>query len=591
MKKNPFEFEAAIRFTPEEMVDYFIDDNNFARFIRSQRNIFLLGDRGTGKTMMLRYYSLPVQAFKLRKENTNNSLPEYLEIIGIYIPCRSTILAKVEPALLDPQLGRLMSEHLLVVSVVNAIAESLSSIPDLVTKDQESHIRNEMEYLFQWELPPDLAVFEGLRRAVVRESTAIQRALNSRKPDSYYENAVSYSTVVLPLIDILTSNVPLLSSSHFSLMFDDAEALSDLQNLTLNTWIASRSTPRISFKVATSLVDQKPLLTIAGGELLERHDFIRVNMEQDFQSTDAAFHVLAKDIIERRLQKAGITKSAEDFFPINQGMASDLKSAEEKARNDAKIRFEGGGTPKQIRDFVYKYSRAYYFRERDPKANRPPYSGFELIVHVSTGVIRYLLEPCYEMYDATVSRQKGASAPIEEIEPAVQAERLETLSKRRWDWIKHGFNNSVRGCTRDDSKHLFQLLDQLAILLKYRLLHYKSEPRAITFSIAALDTLEDRKRDNLLRLLEIARRAQILFRRTSSGKDDGKRSDYYTFDRILWIDRGLDPVGQNACVSVEAKYLWEAAFNNKALPYDVKAKRERQHKDSAQSEMFELDDI
>jgi hypothetical protein len=47
--KNPFEFEAALRFTPEEMVDYFIDNNNFARFISSQRNVFLLGDRGTGE--------------------------------------------------------------------------------------------------------------------------------------------------------------------------------------------------------------------------------------------------------------------------------------------------------------------------------------------------------------------------------------------------------------------------------------------------------------------------------------------------------------------------------------------------------------
>ena len=118
MRKNPFEFEAAIRFTSDEMVDYFIDDHNFARFVNSQRNVFLLGDRGTGKTMMLRYYSLPVQICKFRRDNPSGDVVDQLKLIGIYVPCRNTALAKPEPELLDPLVGRLMSEHFMVVAVV-----------------------------------------------------------------------------------------------------------------------------------------------------------------------------------------------------------------------------------------------------------------------------------------------------------------------------------------------------------------------------------------------------------------------------------------------------------------------------------------
>ena len=522
MKKNPFEFEAAIRFTPEEMVDYFIDDHNFARFVNSQRNVFLLGDRGTGKTMMLRYYSLPVQMCKHKREAMNQEPAEQLKLIGVYIPCRNTALAKPEPELLEPHVGRLMGEHFMVVAVVNALAEALASVPNLVTNNEAALIRDEMQFVFQWEMLANVPVFEALKRAAMRESVAVQHALNNRDPDSSYDNAVTFSSVVLPLIDLLTTNVTKLKNSHFNFMFDDAEALSDLQNSTLNTWIASRNTAKISFKVATSLVDQKSLRTTAGGELLERHDFIRVNMEQDFQNTDAAFYKLAKDIIERRLNKTQIDIKAEDFFPINPQMADDLEKAEAKARNDAETRFPEG-SPKQIRDFVYKYSRAYYFRLRSPRANRPPYSGFSLIVHVSTGVIRYLLEPCYEMYDAALSRLKDENEKPQQIEPSIQTDRLEDLSKRRWDWIKECFNNSVRDCKREDAKHLAQLLDNLAILLKHRLHHHSSEPRAITFSVAAENKLDKQKKAALFHLFEIARRAQILFKRTSSGKDEGRR--------------------------------------------------------------------
>lgn len=582
--KNPFEFEAALRFTPEEMVDYFIDNNNFARFIASQRNVFLLGDRGTGKTMMLRYYSLPVQACKHRIENPDLLLSDRLDTIGVYIACRNTALAKPEPELLDKLAGRLMSEHLLVVALVHALADSLVYLPDLVSEDEASLIRAEMNFLFQWELQDDTPIFVGLKRAAMREAVAIQQVLNARALDCYYENAVSFATVVLPLIDLLISNVAKLRNSHFSFMFDDAEALSDMQNATLNTWIASRDTPRISFKVATSLVDQKPLTTVAGGALLERHDFIRVNMEPDFQNTDTSFHDLAKEIVERRLRKCGVEKSAEEFFPVNPQMLADLKAAEDSARRDAEALFPDKAS-RQIRDYVYKYSRAYYFRERSPRANRPPYSGFDLIVHASTGIIRYLLEPCYEMYDAAQSQSKG-NQQVQQIPPAIQAERLEFLSKRRWEWIKQSFNNSIRGCTRQDAKHLAQLLENLAVFLMFRLRNHKSEPRAITFSISAQDKFD--KTDQLLSLLEVARRAQILFKRTSSGKDEGRREDYYVFDRLLWIDRGLDPVGQNACISLEARFLWEAAYANKPFPTTATEKASRAKVVVDHPDMFDI---
>ncbi len=586
MQTNPFEFEAALRFTPAEMVDYFIDNNNFARFINSQRNVFLLGDRGTGKTMMLRYYSLPVQAWKNARDSESAASRPELQHLGIYIPCRNPAVTKREPELMEArQNALLMSEHFLVTAVIYAIAESLASVGNLLSSSEERIVRDEIKYLFQWEIADTLPLFEALRSAATRESVAIQRELNRRFLDVYYENAVTFSNAIIPFLDLVTNNVDRLRNAHFSLMFDDADALSNLQNEILNSWIASRNSPKISFKVATSLVDQKPLTTAGGGSLLERHDFIRVDMEADFQSSDTTFHKLATDIVERRLEKAGLLGvSASAFFPINTAMQHDLDAAEAKTRTIAGTVY-ADGTEKQIRDYVYKYKRAYYFRDRSPKANRPPYSGFDLIVHVSTGVLRYLLEPCYEMYDAAQSRLPKDNVQVAVIPPSIQTEILADLSKRRWAWIREGFNNSVRGCNRSDSIRIANLVENFALLLTHRLHHHRSEPRAITFFVSAKESFE--RTQELLDLLEIARRAQILFKRPGSGKDFGKREDYYIFDRLLWIDRGLDPVGQNASISIEARSLWEAAFENRAFPGAVFEKSKRKRKDAAQVELFD----
>ena len=56
--------------------------------------------------------------------------------------------------------------------------------------------------------------------------------------------------------------------------------------------------------------------------------------------------------------------------------------------------------------------RAMYFRERSAKANKPPYSGFETIVDISTGIVRNLLDPCYWMFDNALNNNKDGITPV-----------------------------------------------------------------------------------------------------------------------------------------------------------------------------------
>jgi len=567
---NPFEYEAAIKLGYDKILDFYIQDFNYSRFIRSRRNIFLVGERGCGKTMALLYNSLPVQMRKAERDNT----PLNLDIVCVHIPCNTPLTHKKEYQLLDDFQASVVSEHFLVISIMFAIADTLSKIPNLTTSMNESDIREDLKFLLAIKLPPKKPVLSSLALYFQKEVGEAQRAINAKKLDAFYENATSFSAGVLPLLTCL-KKIPKLANSHFALMLDDAHDLNINQIRALNSWIAYRDNSLFSFKIATAKVDRPPSLTASGGAILEGHDYTLIDMEQPYQNRLSDFGKLARDIINRRLEKNAIMKTPEEFFPVNPQFEADVKECEDRIRKEAAQKL-GKPTQKQITDYVYKYARAEYFRSRSKKANWPPYSGFETLVHLSTGVIRNLLEPCYWMYDKIVSEKYSKGEKdfiVNEIPYSVQTDIILERSKKKWDFIRNGLDNTITGCSREQALQLYNLFENLAILFKDRLLKHKSEPRAITFTISDKEFEHYNKLEGLL---GIARKAQLLYTYISSGKESGKRELYYVPNRILWPDRGLDPVGQYSHVSIKARHLWAAANNNKKIPFSQTGAEEGQ---------------
>jgi hypothetical protein len=566
---NPFEYEAANKFKFDQILEFYIEDFNYSRFVQSRRNVFLVGERGTGKTMTLLFNSLPVQLKKAENAGTSVSL----ELICIYVPCNTPLTHKTEYALMDEFQGKVISEHFLVISILFAVADTLALVPHLLDGADIGAIQRELDYILGIKLPTGADLFEALKLAIQKENREAQTAINAKKLQAFYENARSFSTGVLPLLSTIR-RIPKLQDSHFVIMLDDAHDLNESQVRTLNSWIAYRDNSLFSFKIATTKVGRPPFLTATGGAILEGHDFTLVDMELPYQNKYSNFGKLAREIVQKRLDKIGVSKVKPDqFFPTSSEFEQDLRACEERVKREAEARLPGA-TAKQIGDYVYKRARAAYFRERSARANRPPYSGFDTLVHISTGVIRNLLEPCYWMYDKVVSenRAKGLQeSRVVEIPASIQTEIILERSRKKWDWIRDGFDKSVDGCSRVDADHIFRLFDNLAILFRERLLHHESEPRAIAFTISGSEFSEHPK---LMHLLQIARKAQILYTYTSSAKDSGRREVYYVPNRILWPDRGLDPHGQHARVSIKARDLWAAASDNRKIPFDPADKNE-----------------
>lgn len=556
-ERNPFEYEQATTLPREFVKRVFIEDHNFTRFIQSSRNVFLVGERGSGKSMTLLYNSAAVQGVKQADGG--------LGYLGVYIPCNTTLTHKREYELLPDQgLASVISEHFMVLGIAYAIAQNLAYLPPDLGIEHDKGLREELSYIFEEDLDrvDDTQTTRRLMMFFQRESRRSQSGLNSLQPEKFKESAFTFSTLIIPLLRALR-RLESLRSVHFLLLIDDAHDLNPYQKATLNSWIAYRDRSAFSLKVALADAYGYSYKSASGGVILEGHDFLTIDLQKPFQNADSDFGKLARDVIERRLATVNITKSAEEFFPASQDFVRAIEAFRQEAAQEAAKLYPGPGSAKQRKDYVYKYTRVKYFRERDPKANLPPYSGLDTITHVSTGVIRNLLMPCYWMYDNVISALgEQRSQPVSEIPAEVQSRVIREQSELLWRWIESSLSSSIDNCSLEDAKRIFNLLDKLGELFRWRLFHAKSEPRAIAFSISAMS---EEYESQIMRVLHIARRAQLIYFRGGSAKDDGRRETYYIPNRMLWPIRGLDVVGQHARVSLKARDIW-AATDGRTFP-------------------------
>ena len=556
LENNPFEYEAANNLTDEMIADYYIDDFNYSRFIQSKRNIFLVGERGCGKTMALLYNRWRIQKLLAKKKGESPSL----STIGVYIPCNTPLTHNTEYQLLEKFLASVLSEHFLVLSIAYGLADTLSEIPNVLEDAAEELLRGEAKFVLGADVPKKTDFFAAIKQFLQREILNTQRVLNSKGADAFYENTFSFASVLVPILIMCAKHVPCLRNSHFLLMLDDAHALNNYQVRALNSWIAYRDHSQFSFKVAVAKVGPHTKITSSGGSILEGHDYTTVDLEASYHNKQSAFYRLAETLIIRRLKKISVSTTPENFFPVNPAMEEALKKSEKIVRKEALVKF-GESKTKAVTDHVYKYKRAHYFKNRARKANKPPYSGFETLVFLSTGVVRNLLEPCFWMFDKAFSEaneaiSKESSEIISSIPPKIQTEVILQQSERAWEWLQKDIAQDIEGCSTENGERAYRLLDALANHFRDRLLHHQSEPCALSFTISGPNKAIMSKLSPIIGILQ---KAQLLYIRSGPAKDKGKRETYYVPNKILWPIRGLDPYGQHARVSIPASALWKAA--------------------------------
>jgi hypothetical protein len=563
---NPFAVKTPESLTPTELVELFVPYPVFSH-LQENGHQFLHGHRGSGKSMMLRMMEPECQA--IHRGCSVTSIPYF----ACYLSIKATEINQPEFERLENEpSGAVLSEHVLVTKVLGRLVgtvEKYSNLLDasaltdylvrlrLFTKDT---FTRRLE-LCGWEnikVGVDAAqstiaeTFDSLARIVDDVQATTNRYIRQRAftadPVPYTGALLGFQDVVLPIVRSLRDS-KLIPDCPFYLLIDDADNLTLQQTKALNTWVSYRTTDTLSLKVSTQL-GYKTWLTSGGAHIEAPHDFSEILFTSvKTGSVQHGYLGLVQDIVNKRLRKYGLANvSASDYFPEDSKQTADIRAIGEELKAKWSQKAGGGYRPG---DDAYRYARPEYIRRlsgSSKQGSKYKYAGFEQLVHISSGTIRFFLDPAAKMFSEELRRSNGVNPAS--ISPAVQdeiiREQSDELSLTAFDRLKDQVSNPAAQIDQlreiDCLKNLVQAVGSL--FQAYLMDEHASQRRFFSFQIST------QPNERLRSVLNLGVRYGYFYRDSIGRKDGMGRNTLYVLTRRLAPAFKLDPSGFSGYLSI-----------------------------------------
>lgn len=590
-EENPFWVWTPEDISAEKAVELFV--NPFTDFpsLESPSHTFIHGPRGSGKSMMFRMMR-PDCARRLRNDCKLNEL----SYLGIYIPIKKTEISQTEMVYLDKHPARFVfNEHLLCLYFAQKICDELASerlnynntdvdrklfVPWIqkrliqrlkLTSGGESFEISDIESNDAWVKNAFARMAEVLHGHWEKVEQLIRNM--PLKPEgllSFDGNLLGYHSFLLPFVCGLRE-LGIFPAAPVYLLIDDADNLSLTQTQILNSWIATRSTASVCLKASTQM-RYKTRLTYGGQRVEAPHDYHEVDVSVLYTTRRDHYLNRLDLIVRRRLKAVKLNEDPSAFFPEDEEQETEVRAIEEELKSRAE---QGQGKGNRPRDDANRYGRPEFIRRLggDRKAtSKYSYSGFEQLAHISSGVVRWFLEPAARMFSEQVSLSQ-ANASISRIEPRIQNEKIrdfseeffqDDLEKMKED-AKNQAKENVEWQEREKDYQRLELLINAMGKTFFAILTDKDRSERRVFSIA----LSDRTDDLVQRVLNLGVEEGYLYRATIGTKRGHGRTARYVLSRRLAPFFSLDPTSFSGYLFVTNDNLRQAMSNPNAFLRDV----------------------
>ena len=489
LANNPFKV-----FTPEGMsardaVDLFVEVSEFNK-IQDLGNTMLNGPRGSGKSMLFRYLMPDCQM--IHRDAELHDLPFF----AVLVPIKNTNPNITELRRLEFQSARaILNEHLLTCFAASKLFKSLIESTPLCDDDawrkSATVLYGHVIDLFEssgWSGHPTLQFLstrEILTQCMRLCDTAYaavtlyaKRLSFSKSLSSYGGPLCDFTTFLCPVLEAIQS-LPFFPNAPVYLMLDDADFLNLDQTMVLNSWIATRTSSLVSVKLSTQY-DYKTFSTFTGQQIRSPHDFQEINIVDVYTTKHSTYVSNVRRILTKRLRKAELAvDDPRVFFPADEEQELSIR----KIGNEIRENWATKGRGYRVYDDVARYARPEFIRRlggSSKSTSTYSYAGFEQLVHISSGQVRYFLEPAAEMYDEAKVEADGSS--VDSIRTKIQ-------------------NAAVR---RDAEKLMFSDFEKL-----------KNDPTHVTISAAEPYQASIQKLRNLIRFL-----GHVFYRKLISGDSE-----------------------------------------------------------------------
>lgn len=570
MNNNPFQITTPEDLTAEEMVQLFVDVFSDFQKVIDPGHVFLMGPRGVGKSMMFRYLQPDCQSLK------HKCGIDRLPFFGIYIPLKNTNFKMTElKRLEDRHASDILNEHILVTFFAVKIFESLSQSGcetddidvELVKKFYSTFIEllsDGRDYDTFDENCTVKDIFKKISLIMEKKYKDImnytKRLAFTKELIPFEEEIYDYLDFLLPVLDNLSN---IINQSTIYLLIDDAQCLTETQTCILNSWVSTRTSRRVSFKIS-SQYNYKSFYTIQGSTIDSPHDFSLIDMVSIYTGTNRSkYRDRIEEIINKRLKVFGINSCVEEFFEKDVEQEERIKEIAEEYKKKFDM---GEGRGHNRNDDAIRYARPDFIKGlagQSKNSSTYSYSGFEQLVHLSSGVVRYFLEPAHLMYAKEWAIKDDKDKVVSKISASVQNDIVRDEANKflfnELERLKLG--GHTEAIPSSDIEMLTNLIKGLGGLFREILMSERSERRV--FSIAVSDKISEKVERILTLGVQLG-----YFHQSTIGKKNalfGGRTKLYIMNRRLAPIWTLDPNGFAGYLFVKNEILEQALVNPDAM--------------------------
>lgn len=550
MNKNPFQITTPEDLTAEDAVKLFVDVFTDFTQITDPGHLFLKGPRGVGKSMMFRYLQPDCQCIVLSKKLCE------LDYIGIYIPLKNTNLALTELRRFENKhASAIINEHFMVTYCIMHVLDTLCNEQLYSDIKDCTQLLNYYKHDFVTLLELENLLDESSENTIIsllnlmREQIkgVYRQTVNYIKKNAFCSNINPYTGHLYDFIDYLVPFLSALSntlsnkSATFYLLLDDAHFLTDTQTKILNTWVASRTSKKVSLKISTQY-NYKTYYTVNGATIDTPHDYVEIDIATIYtegnKTTKSTYYRRVEGIVEKRMKLFNIETPLKEFFPEDEEQEKEIEKIKEKYIQE----FDAGrGRGNARTDDARRYARPDFIKRlagNSKSSMTYSYAGFDQLVNLSSGVIRYFLQQAHTMF---AKAQALLGDNVVSISPSIQNEVVrDAANKFLFDELEsYEKEGSEVAYPKEDIKKLFNLVQGLGGLFRKLMLSNRSERRV--FSIAFLDGISE----EAYHVLEIGVQLGYFHKSTIGKKESGSigRTRLYVLNRRLAPIWTLDPNG------------------------------------------------
>lgn len=548
---NPFEVKTPEDVLASEVHELFVDVFTDFYQVKEIGHTFLNGPRGSGKSMMFRYMMPDCQII-----DKKCSLNE-LDFFSLYIPIKLTDINYPELDRLKNNSNTFINEHLLTTYIATKCLKNLLDYKDEIVKyEDEIEIFYNETFLWYVEISGEdisnykikckgsveyiekmMHILEKMLSTCKRYCKSVAFAMNSS--EGYNGALCNYLDFLYPIL-LKLKELPFMPiNKPVFLLVDDAGYLNYTQTKILNTWVSYRTSKEISLKISTQL-DYKSFNTINGKTIDFPHDYSQINIATVYTTSNRNYYQRIDSIVTKRIKKYLLKDiSPKDFFPTDSKQEIEIS----KIYNEIKERYSNDERSYAGGDAARRYATSEYVKQL--KKNRSgstfSYAGFDNLVSISSGIIRYFLEPASSMFSEYLARTGKLATDVDSIPDNIQDEIINEFSKKfledefRKVFEEYGDKATNERLSKADK--LYNLISGLGGM--FHKIFTSNRTERVVFSVA-LNDIPDKE---LKEILDLAIHYGYLHQSSIGNKQGTGRSRLYILSRTLAPFFKLDPTG------------------------------------------------